>query len=164
MFSIRNTKLKERRREPMEGLKITLIALAGVLAVSSANAANPNNEAMKTCLDKVGYDRNAPVENRFEGIDIRAAAKCYQDYKQNVMAVQMANLREFLKANPRYRVPGQSQNSCWGKPRESAFESVSGTAGAWGYDISVNYKDTLPAGCYENGSWDNREGHPNDYD
>ena len=48
----------------MEGLKITLIAIAGVLAVSSANA-NPNNEAMKHCLDQVGYDRNAPVENRF---------------------------------------------------------------------------------------------------
>jgi len=50
-----------RRRELMEGLKITILAVAGVLAVSSANASD-NNKAIQQCLDSVGYDRTAPVE------------------------------------------------------------------------------------------------------
>lgn len=146
----------------MEGLKITIIALAGVLAVSSANA-NPNNDAMRYCLDEVGYDRNAPVENRFEGVDIAAAAKCYHQYKQKVEAVQMANLSEFLKHNPRYRYPGQSNNRCWGKPREMPFTSATISANQFGFTAGVSYKDTMPAGCYENAPWDNREG-THDYD
>jgi len=146
----------------MEGLKITLIAIAGVLAVSSANA-NPNNEAMKHCLDQVGYDRNAPVENRFEGVDIVAAAKCYHAYRQQIEAVQMANLRDFLKHNPRYRHPGQSNNRCWGKPREMPFTSATISATPYGFTAGVSYKDTMPAGCYETAPWDNREG-THDYD
>ena len=58
-----------RRRELMEGLKITILAVAGVLAVSSANASD-NKRAIQQCLDSVGYDRTAPVEQRFEGVDI----------------------------------------------------------------------------------------------
>ena len=149
----------------MEGFKITILAVAGVLAVSSANATthNTNNEAMKHCLDQVGYDRNAPVENRFDGIDITAAAACYQEYRQQVEAVQMANLRDFLKNNPRYRVPGQSNNRCWGKPREMPFTSATISATPYGFTAGVSYKDTMPAGCYETAPWDNREG-THDYD
>ena len=66
-------------------------------------------------------------------------------------------LYPFLKHNPRYRVPGQSMNKCWGKPREMPFESSYIKQTATGFEAGVSYKDTLPAGCYENGPWDNRD-------
>ena len=66
-------------------------------------------------------------------------------------------MRDFLKHNPRYRVPGQSQNSCWGKPRVMPFESSYIEQTANGFKAGVSYKDTLPAGCYENAPWDNRD-------
>lgn len=146
----------------MEGLKITILAVAGVLAVSSANASD-NNRAIQQCLDSVGYDRRAPVEQRFEGVDISAAARCYLDYKQHRRIAALENMREFLAANPRYRYPGQSMNRCWGKEREMPFTSATISATQFGFTAGVSYKDTMPAGCYENGPWDNREG-THDYD
>ena len=146
----------------MEGLKITILAVAGLLIVSSANA-NENNRKIAQCLDSVGYDRNAPVEQRFEGVDISAAARCYLDYKTHRRIAALENMREFLAANPRYRYPGQSNNRCWGKPREMPFESATISATQFGFTAGVSYKDTMPAGCYENGPWDNREG-THDYD
>lgn len=146
----------------MEGLKITIIALAGVLAVSSANA-NENNRKIAQCLDSVGYNRDAPVEQRFEGVDISAAASCYFNWKTKREMASLQNMREFLAANPRYKVPGQSQNRCWGKPRENPFESAYIERTRDGFKAGVSYKDTMPAGCYENGPWDNREG-THDYD
>ena len=47
-------------------------------------------------------------------------------------------------------------NKCWGKPREMPFESSYIKQTATGFEAGVSYKDTLPAGCYENGPWDNR--------
>lgn len=145
----------------MEGLK--LLITAGAILASTSASADLNNQAMKHCLDSVGYDRNAPVENRFEGVDFAAAAKCYHAYNSNIYQQQVANLRELLAANPRYRFPGQSLNSCWGKPREMPFESATISANQFGFTAGVSYKDTMPAGCYENGPWDNREGS-HDYD
>ena len=145
-----------RRRELMEGLKITILAVAGVLAVSSANASD-NNKAIQQCLDSVGYDRTAPVEKRFEGVDISAAAKCYHDYKTKQDMASLENMREFLAANPRYRYPGQSNNRCFGKPREMPFTSATISATPFGFTAGVSYKDTMPAGCYETGPWDNRD-------
>ena len=145
-----------RRRELMEGLKITILAVAGVLAVSSANASD-NNRAIQQCLDSVGYDRTAPVEQRFEGVDISAAARCYHDYKKDQQIAALENMREFLAANPRYRYPGQSMNKCFGKPREMPFESAYIERTGDGFKAGVSYKDTMPAGCYENAPWDNRD-------
>ncbi len=145
----------------MEGLKI--IIAAGALIASTSAFADDNNQAMKHCMDAVGYDRNAPVEERMNGVDWAAAAKCYHAYNNKIQAQQIASLREFLAANPRYTFPGQSGNSCWGKPREMPFESATLSAGPWGFTAGVSYKDTMPAGCYETGPWDNREG-THDYD
>lgn len=145
----------------MEGLK--LLITAGAILASTSASADLNNQAMKHCLDSVGYDRNASVENRFEGVDFAAAAKCYHAYNSNIYQQQVSNLRELLAANPRYRFPGQSLNSCWGKPREMPFESATISANQFGFTAGVSYKDTMPAGCYENGPWDNREGS-HDYD
>ena len=77
------------------------------------------------------------------------------EHKKN--AEELAELRDFLKHNPRYTVPGQSLNRCWGKPREMPFESAYIKADKNGFEAGVNYKDTLPAGCYENAPWDNRD-------
>jgi hypothetical protein len=145
----------------MEGLK--LLITAGAILASTSAFADDNNQAMKHCMNVVGYDRTASVEDRLAGVDWAAAAKCYHAYNSKIQAQQIASLREFLAANPRYTFPGQSRNSCWGKPREMPFESATLSAGPWGFTAGVSYKDTMPAGCYETGSWDNREGR-HDYD
>ena len=124
--------------------------MAGVWA-TSANA-NASNEAMKHCLEQSGYS----VGN-FDTFDFRKAAACHSDYRAGVTKTKNAELRDFLKHNPRYRVPGQSQNRCWGKPREMPFESAYIKQTQGGFEAGVSYKDTMPAGCYENGPWDNRD-------
>ena len=110
---------------------------------SSASWANQNNNIIKACIDSTE--------------DYTKAAACYQDWKQGQRTAELAELRDFLKHNPRYTVPGQSLNRCWGKPREMPFESSYIRVGPDGMEAGVNYKDTLPAGCYENAPWDNRD-------
>jgi hypothetical protein len=110
--------------------------------LSSTSWSNQNNNIMKACIDSTD--------------DYNKAAACYQDWKQGQNTKELAELRDFLKHNPRYRVPGQSMNRCWGKPREMPFESSYIRVGPGGMEAGVNYKDTLPAGCYENAPWDNR--------
>lgn len=105
--------------------------------------ANTNNEVMKHCVQTTS--------------DYTKAAACYFDWKNVQIAAERAELRDFLDANPRYRVPGQSMNRCWGKPREMPFEKSTITVGPDGMSASVWYKDKLPAGCYENAPWDNRD-------
>ena len=114
--------------------------------------ANANNQAMKACLAMNGYK----AEN-FDTFDFTKAAACHSNYRVGVTQAKNAELRDFLKHNPRYRVPGQSQNRCWGKPREMPFESAYIKQTQGGFEAGVSYKDTLPAGCYENAPWDNRD-------
>ena len=118
-----------------------MIAALAVWATSVS--ASESNQAMKWCLD------NTP--------NINAAASCHAKYREQVRNEELAELRDFLKHNPRYRVPGQSLNRCWGEPREMPFESAGIEMNNTGMKAWVNYKDTLPAGCYENAPWDNRE-------
>ena len=132
----------------MEGFKI-LGVVAIVLFATPAHA-NPN-QYIKDCLAEQKYS----VE-QFDTFDFNRAAKCASDYRTNRNTHKLAEMRAFLHANPRYRVPGQSQNRCWGKPRESAFESAYIEKTGDGFRAGVSYKDTMPAGCYENGPWDNR--------
>jgi len=110
---------------------------------SSASWANQNNNIIKACIDSTE--------------DYTKAAACYQDWKQGQRTAELAELRDFLKHNPRYTVPGQSLNRCWGKPREMPFESAYIKQTQGGFEAGVSYKDTLPAGCYENAPWDNRD-------
>ena len=118
------------------------LTLIFILLASSA-IANTNNEVMKHCVQTTS--------------DYNKAASCYFDWRQGKNAQELAELRDFLKHNPRYRFPGQSNNRCWGKPREMPFESSYIRVGPNGMEAGVNYKDTLPAGCYENAPWDNRD-------
>jgi len=122
------------------------------LMVASTAWANESNQAMKACLASNGY-----TPDQFDTFDFTKAAKCHSDYRIGVQQAEYAELRDFLKHNPRYRFPGQSMNKCWGKPREMPFESAYIERTGDGFRAGVSYKDTLPAGCYENGPWDNRD-------
>ena len=111
-----------------------------------------NNTATKACLNQTGYS----LEN-FDTFDWSKAAACASKARVKANAAQLAELRDFLKHNPRYRVPGQSLNRCLGKPREMPFESSYIKVTGNSFEAGVNYKDTLPAGCFENAPWDNRD-------
>jgi hypothetical protein len=126
-----------------------IIATVALCLFALPSHANLNNQVIKYCLQTTG--------NNFDTYDFTKAAECYQDWKAGVEAEKLAELRDFLKHNPRYRVPGQSLNRCWGKPREMPFESAYIKKSGNGFEAGVNYKDTIPAGCYENAPWDNRD-------
>jgi len=121
-------------------MRVFLIIAICLLTLPSH--ANQNNNVIKACIQITD--------------DYNQAAACYQDWKQGQRSEELAELRDFLKHNPRYRVPGQSLNRCWGKPREMPFESAYIEKNSDGFRAGVSYKDTLPAGCYENAPWDNR--------
>lgn len=131
-------------------------AIVGAILVSAAFThgaiANENNEAIKGCLVINGY-----TPEKFDTFDFNKASSCYQNYKTKANAEKLAELRDFLKHNPRYRYPGQSMNKCWGKPREMPFESAGIEMSDKGMKAWVNYKDKLPAGCFETAPWDNRD-------
>ena len=131
-------------------MKYILTVIALMVASTAWAEDNQNNRVMKQCLQMTG--------NSFETYNFQKASACYQQWKVGEIKKEYAELRDFLKHNPRYRVPGQSMNKCWGKPREMPFES-SGIEfdGKGGYRAWVNYKDKLPAGCYETAPWDNRD-------
>ena len=126
-----------------------IVATVLLCLVAVPAHANQNNQVMKQCLQMTG--------NSFDTYNFTKAAACYQDWKAGAEAEKLAELRDFLKHNPRYRIPGQSMNRCWGKPREMPFESAYIERTGDGFRAGVNYKDTLPAGCYENAPWDNRD-------
>ena len=118
------------------------LTIAFILLASSA-IANQNNDVIKYCIQNTS--------------NYNQAASCYSDWSQGKNAQELAELRDFLKHNPRYRFPGQSLNRCWGKPREMPFESAGIETNGSSMRAWVNYKDKLPAGCYENAPWDNRD-------
>ena len=135
-------------------MKYILTALA-IFAGSTAWA-NENNQAMKTCLEHYGYDKTAPIEERMK-FDFSGPAKCHSGYRIGKIEAELAEMRDFLKHNPRYRYPGQSNNKCWGKPREMPFESAYIRHTPNGFEAGVSYKDKMPAGCFETAPWDNRD-------
>ena len=128
-------------KENLIALGILVAALVAWIWVSTAEAST-NNKVMKYCV------QNTP--------DYNEAASCYFSWKQGKEAEELAELRDFLKHNPRYRYPGQSNNKCWGKPREMPFESAYIERNGDGFRAGVTYKDTMPANCFESAPWDNR--------
>ena len=131
-------------------MKYILTVIALMVASTAWAEDNLNNKVMKQCLQMTG--------DSFETYNFTKASACYDQWKTGELKKEYAELRDFLKHNPRYRYPGQSNNKCWGKPRVQPFES-SGIEfdGKGGYRAWVNYKDTIPAGCYETAPWDNRD-------
>ena len=110
------------------------------------------NKGLQECLDDLKY-----AYQDFDTFDWNKAAACHSKIVTEKVEAERAELRDFLKHNPRYRVPGQSQNRCWGKPRDMPFERSRLTTSKDGMTAEIWYKDKLPAGCFEQGPWDNRE-------
>ena len=127
------------------------VSMAGIKHIES-----DYNQVLSNCLEYYGYDKTAPIEKRMT-FDFSKASACAHDYLTELQNQRDLELRDFLAHNPRYRVPGQSLNNCYGKPREMPFEKSTISVGPNGMHASVWYKDKLPAGCYENAPWDNRD-------
>jgi len=133
------------------GFGLLAAAALSWLWVTTAQA-NENNMAMKGCLVINGY-----TPENFDTFEWNKAAGCYQNWKVEKNKQELAELRDFLKHNPRYRYPGQSNNKCFGKPREMPFESAYIERVGDGFKAGVTYKDKLEANCYETAPWDNRD-------
>lgn len=139
-------------KENLIAFGLLAAAVCGWVFVATDANANESNEALKRCLEQTGYK-----QENFDTFDFRKAAACHSDYRVGKMKAEYAEMRDFLKHNPRYRVPGQSMNKCWGKPREMPFESAYIEKTGDGFRAGVSYKDKLPVGCYETAPWDNRD-------
>ena len=129
-------------------MKYTLLIL--LLACAPAHA--DTNKGLQDCLDDLKY-----AYEDFDTFDWSKAAACHSKIIEEKVKAERAELRDFLKHNPRYRVPGQSLNRCWGKPRDMPFEKSKLSVSDSGMSAEIWYKDKLPAGCFENAPWDNRE-------
>jgi hypothetical protein len=131
---------------------ISAIAFGWFAFVKEVSAQESANEVLKACLEMHGY-----TPEKFETHDFNKSSGCFQNWRTKRDKEELAELRDFLKHNPRYRYPGQSNNKCFGKPREMPFESAYIEKTENGFRAGVNYKDTLPAGCFETAPWDNRD-------
>jgi len=112
-----------------------------------ANDEDPN-WYITHCKNQVEFDKTG---------DWYKLSVCTSKYVIEKEQRQRQEIRDFIRANPRYMYPGQSLNHCFGKPREMPFERSTVTVGPNGMQASVWYKDTIPAGCYETAGWDNRD-------
>ena len=131
-----------------------LLAVAAMswLWVTTARAEPiTNNTAIKGCLAINGYH---PKD--FDTFEWNKAAGCYHNWKAEQNRQELAELRDFLKHNPRYRYPGQSNNKCFGKEREMPFKSAYIERVGDGFRAGVTYKDKMSANCFESAPWDNR--------
>ena len=106
------------------------------------------NWYIKHCKNQVEFDKTG---------DWYELSVCTSEYVNARQRQKHQEIRAFIKANPRYKYPGQSLNRCFGKPREMPFEKSTVSVGSQGMQASVWYKDTLPAGCFETSGWDNRD-------
>ena len=112
---------------------------------------NLNNQMIKDCV------QHYRTGNSVNDVDWTKASACYSQWRVKEIKEEYAEMRDFLKHNPRYRYPGQSNNKCWGKPRENPFESAYIRHTRNGFEAGVSYKDKMPAGCFETAPWDNRD-------
>jgi len=133
-------------------MRVIILAAALCFVAIGAQAEISNNDALKGCLAINGY---TPEE--FDTFNFNKASSCYHNFAAEKNRQELAELRDFLKHNPRYRYPGQSLNKCFGKPREMPFESAGIERNGEGFRAWVNYKDKMPANCFESAPWDNRD-------
>lgn len=116
------------------------------------------NNVLANCLEINGYDKTAPVNKRMK-FNFEKVSRCSRAYQAELQNARDAELRDFMKANPRYAVPGQSLNKCWGKPRVQPFDHAWINRVGDGFEAGIVYKKDIPAGssCYETAPWDNRD-------
>ena len=137
-------------RDNLIALGLLVAALGAWTVVANANE-NINNKMIKDCVQH--YRTGVSVND----VDWTKASACYSQWRVKEIKEEYAEMRDFLKHNPRYRYPGQSNNKCWGKPRENPFESAYIRHTTNGFEAGVSYKDKMPAGCFETAPWDNRD-------
>ena len=137
-------------RDNLIALGLLVAALGAWTVVANANE-NMNNKMIKDCVQY--YKTGSTVND----VDWTKASACYSQWRVKEIKEEYEEMRDFLKHNPRYRYPGQSNNKCWGKPRENPFESAYIRHTTNGFEAGVSYKDKMPAGCFETAPWDNRD-------
>jgi len=72
-----------------------------------------NNQIIKDCLSHYEYR----VEN-FDTFKFNQASACYHKQKTKFYIREVEGIRDFLKMNPQYRIPGGSNGNydpCWGR-------------------------------------------------
>ena len=139
-------------KENLIAFGLLAAAVVSWVWVTTAQAEeNLNNKMIKDCV------QHYRTGNSVNDVDWTKASACYSQWRVGEMKKEYAEMRDFLKHNPRYRYPGQSNNKCWGKPREMPFESAYIERTGDGFRAGVSYKDKMPAGCFETAPWDNRD-------
>lgn len=123
-------------------MKYLLLVFAMLVAFPvHAVTPEPDNSAMFFCRDKHGYTGLDSTTTA----DWMKFASCVNDIKSAVRKQEERELWDFLEANPRYRVPGQSLNKCFGKPKERALDRIeTGPDGS----TTAYYKDKIVQ-CYK---------------
>lgn len=119
--------------------KIFTAFFAMIITVFPAYAENiMGNDIHRHCIEIHGYDGiNGDT-------DFSSIAACVHKIRVEIRKQEEAELWEFLKANPRYRVPGQSLNKCFGRPKERALARLETKADG---STMAYYKDKVKE-CY----------------
>mgnify|MGYP001058567312 CR=1 FL=1 len=134
---------------------MVIIAFGSVILLLDSQKAEAEqlttNTVIKGCLALQGY-----TPDKFDNFNFNKASACFHNWKAEQNKQELAELRDFLKHNPRYRYPGQSNNKCFGKEREMPFKTAYIERSGDGFKAGVTYKDKMPANCFESAPWDNR--------
>jgi hypothetical protein len=94
------------------------LALIAILATPAyAVSPKPNNEPLYQCRDLYYHGINGTTTE-----SMMAFAACVSKMRGEVFHQREREIWEFIEANPRYRVPGQSLNKCFGRPKERALD------------------------------------------
>jgi hypothetical protein len=113
-----------------------------LLLVSPAYAVDntPNNDHIFYCKGLHNYNGVNDTTTK----DMMNFATCISELRGNQRRSQQLELWGFLEANPRYRVPGQSLNKCFGRPKERALARLETKADG---STMAYYKDKIVE-CY----------------
>lgn len=121
-------------------MKYFISVLISSIAISAnASSTMPNNDPVFYCKDK-HYAGLQDTSTK----DWMKFASCISDIQGEMRRQKEAEIWEFLKANPRYRVPGQSLNKCFGRPKERALARLETKADG---STMAYYKDKVKE-CY----------------
>ena len=111
-------------------MKLPIFATLMTIGLGSASFAmsldegKENNQQLRDCLISAGLDTTLPHPQRIDQIDMSSAAACHSEYRAVKREKRYADIRQFLKENPRYRFGGQSLNKCFGKPKRIILDKI----------------------------------------
>ena len=118
-------------------MKYFISVLISSIAISAnASSTVPNNDPVFYCKDKHYAGLHSTSTNNWMKF-----ASCINDIRSDMRRQKEDDTWEFLKANPRYRIPGQSLNKCYGKPKERALDRIETQADG---STVAYYKDKIP--------------------